>query len=224
MSEPDGRFEGSSPPARGRASRARRRPHAMGFIPACAGESGDPYGRASFRRVRPRLRGGETTCRNVSSPAEGSSPPARGRGEQAACHHRVVGFIPACAGESNRGASAPRGTGVHPRLRGGEPQCAEGGSGGEGSSPPARGRGRSDAGKSQTTGFIPACAGERPGPRRTGCARWVHPRLRGGEGTAAATPHTGGGSSPPARGRDFRRLVAHGRQGFIPACAGESSG
>ena len=72
------------------------------------------------------------------------------------------------------------------------------------------------------TGFIPACAGERPDGFRLPAYQGVHPRLRGGELSQHGTVAPVMGSSPPARGRVRRPLQPHLRLGFIPACAGES--
>ena len=122
-----------------------------------------------------------------------------------------------------KGAPAINDARVHPRVRGADPPqdvdvkpCA-------GSSPRARGRLLRVVAAGDVAGFIPACAGETSAARCRRASSWVHPRVRGGDGRKAVSVTLDQGSSPRARGR--RRAVVADRehQGFIPACAGETS-
>jgi len=134
------RGSGSSPPARGRGAADQQQPVVVGFIPACAGESGQAWSPDQQSRVHPRLRGGESPSRTMRTSWTGSSPPARGTRLTSAGEHVNHGFIPACAGESRMPSALPDASGVHPRLRGGEDSPFIVGVLPMGSSPPARGR------------------------------------------------------------------------------------
>ena len=72
--------------------------------------------------------------------------------------------------------------------------------------------------------FIPACAGNTAAPQRSGGGPAVHPRLCGEHVQIGVGTTQNGGSSPPVRGT----LVPSHRQGpaagFIPACAGNTTG
>jgi len=152
---------GSSPPARGRVDAALDAVETAGFIPACAGESCAGRLPPCGPGVHPRLRGGETAMHAAAASAGGSSPPARGRDCDARRGGFGWGFIPACAGERGVTTTLCQPMRVHPRLRGGEPSAVFNSMFNPGSSPPARGRGRSRPGNVNRIGFIPACAGER---------------------------------------------------------------
>ena len=215
---------GSSPQARGRVQEGARGVGQAGFIPAGAGESRGHHRREGGPGVHPRRRGGEVSVWAEKTPAQGSSPQARGRDYRCTCGRRLQGFIPAGAGERNPRSRSHRLGRVHPRRRGGEQAPAEHASACPGSSPQARGRVRERLGARVDRGFIPAGAGESARHVAKPSFPGVHPRRRGGEACATgATPLTRG-SSPQARGRG--QLVAGAGRclGFIPAGAGERGG
>ena len=155
-------------------------------------------------------------------PGKGSSPHARGRADDAVADAAEGGFIPACAGERTGGHPSRATIRVHPRMRGGEVQLGTANPLLVGSSPHARGRVLLAPSYRNLVGFIPACAGERPGQGDELGQVGVHPRMRGGEASAEASPYHNRGSSPHARGRGKRGSQTPGDRGFIPACAGES--
>ena len=215
---------GSSPPARGRDVALDGHILHSGFIPACAGERTAAWRHEGEPGVHPRLRGGELLGRLAGGDLPGSSPPARGRANRAHRIDRGVGFIPACAGERPGACRIRPDHGVHPRLRGGERRTMVPLSADRGSSPPARGREQPPGGMRGNQGFIPACAGERRHGAPAPNVRRVHPRLRGGEFWPAMPASAPWGSSPPARGRAFPKVMKLCYPGFIPACAGERTG
>ncbi len=110
---------GSSPPARGRGDVVEGAGAADRIIPACAGKG--PTCMKGYRNEpdHPRLRGEGQGQLVAAHDPPGSSPPARGRGQNvldAAGRDRI---IPACAGKGCPSATTvPRGA-DHPRLRGG---------------------------------------------------------------------------------------------------------
>ena len=134
-----------------------------------------------------------------------------------------VRFIPAGAGNS---AAIWRRLGqcaVHPRRRG-EQRCrialcnlrA-------GSSPQARGTDHVLVRVDVVIRFIPAGAGNRCRGGRQNSTRTVHPRRRGEQAARPSRGEKKRGSSPQARGTDFRRESLSEDVRFIPAGAGNSS-
>ena len=192
---------GSSPRARGRRAKRVREGRIPGFIPACAGETAWCRSWRRTRRVHPRVRGGDGDQWKVAAGPGGSSPRARGRPCAPPCQLPKPGFIPACAGETQRRRRIARGREVHPRVRGGddgESRCV---SGGDGSSPRARGRLAIEIAQHGAIGFIPACAGETFAIKHSMRPRRVHPRVRGGDPHGCGLRRAPDGSSPRARGR-----------------------
>jgi hypothetical protein len=131
------------------------------------------------------------------------------------------GTIPARAGEPSAMATWSSREGDHPRAGGGTfcgsaSTCAATG-------PSPRGRGnrcRCDCGK-ETTGTIPARAGEPPRHRGRSPEAWDHPRAGGGTYNSVSGMLTRAGPSPRGRG-NHGCLCEEGRGiGTIPARAGE---
>ncbi len=173
--------------------------------------------------AHPRLRGDHRTPDLLIANDKGSSPPARGPQWYALLWSFLTGLIPACAGTTwgaQRPAQFDR---AHPRLRGDHTHSHGGGSGDEGSSPPARGprfeRGYALIGLR----LIPACAGTTRARSRS--FRWAraHPRLRGDHCRSRCCCLPGWGSSPPARGPHRVPVHRPWRTGLIPACAGTTA-
>ncbi len=215
------RDHGPSPRARGSLQdvEAVRRRHRS--IPACAGEPSAATWRAPPPTVHPRVRGGADVAQRSRLRWAGPSPRARGS------HHRRGGgavgqrSIPACAGEPG---GARRGTArgwVHPRVRGGA--CARRWRPFHplGPSPRARGSHIEPGQHLAEDRSIPACAGEPGGGRRRPPAEPVHPRVRGGATEKEAAKASLKGPSPRARGSHLALPHRRGRDGSIPACAGE---
>ena len=201
------RSTGSSPPARGTPYRHHHDGYCHRFIPACAGNTANgviPFG---MMPVHPRLRGEHSKHYAPLVPPAGSSPPARGTRSILAQTTNIARFIPACAGNTSvRAERYPTGT-VHPRLRGEHLLDDILALQHHGSSPPARGTHLGPVEELARFRFIPACAGNTslPEPRPDGLA--VHPRLRGEHEPVGAEMDAVIGSSPPARGTHFLKLV-----------------
>ena len=196
-----GKF-GSSPRVRG----TRRHPAIvkarLRFIPACAGNTctrGAPRRRIS---VHPRVCGEHARVPKVVTASRGSSP--RVRGTRTTCGDGVAPsrFIPACAGNTAAGFSAPGEATVHPRV------CGE--------------HIRDGRACVFFRRFIPACAGNTRARSMAPTCCSVHPRVCGEHAQAARENNPAGGSSPRVRGtrRGNPRLQALPR--FIPACAGNT--
>ncbi len=109
---------GSSPRGRGTHLARYRGKSVRRFIPAWAGNTNRSQAKAPAAPVHPRV-GGEHLVSDIVCPLRcGSSP--RGRGTRGVFLARVVAhrFIPAWAGNTAAGFSAPITMSVHPRVGG----------------------------------------------------------------------------------------------------------
>ena len=130
----------------------------------------------------------------------GSSPLARGTQRSTGERQRVVGLIPARAGNTEYQSSDHRNTRAHPRSRGEHERCAPITSSKPGSSPLARGTPTLALEWVRPSGLIPARAGNTPRHSLPEARTGAHPRSRG-EHALKGSSHQGyWGSSPLARG------------------------
>ena len=100
---------GSSPRVRGTHQQAALNSIAGRFIPACAGNSRSYSACRARRPVHPRVCGELRAWPIVLNAAVGSSPRVRGTLQMLRAIVRRRRFIPACAGNSRRGAGGRRG-------------------------------------------------------------------------------------------------------------------
>ena len=91
-----------------------------------------------------------------------------------------------------------------------------------GSSPHVRGTPARKLGSEQPVRFIPACAGNASGLAAHRCSGTVHPRMCGERIVEAIASAILNGSSPHVRGTPGAARHGHGRDRFIPACAGNA--
>ena len=113
------------------------------------------------------------------TPAEGSSPHARGAHLLRPAYPHRRGIIPACAGSTQRAGRTARPRRDHPRMRGEHVTSIGSPSMFAGSSPHARGAQRADHAADLSAGIIPACVGSTPVADSDFIFRWDHPRMRG---------------------------------------------
>ncbi len=197
---------GSSPRARGAVEVIKEESMIGRFIPACAGSSRHYTAGCRSHAVHPRVRGEQFLPLLLAETINGSSPRARGAGNDTKRSARPHRFIPACAGSSVIGhQSAPQCT-VHPRVRGEQGSLIQCPKICNGSSPRARGAVISGAKSTLYARFIPACAGSSAacGAGRAGQA--VHPRVRGEQPSVSMRSRASRSSSPRARGAAIRVL------------------
>ncbi len=194
--------DGSSPRARGTATRTGRNNRYTRFIPAGAGNSVRSGGLALPRPVHPRGRGEQNLGVVLRAGHLGSSPRARGTGHLARHVDHDVRFIPAGAGNSSSTVTCKPLLSVHPRGRGEQADKAWLNVAGNGSSPRARGTEEPQNQQGQSKRFIPAGAGNRRGYRREISLLSVHPRGRGEQHGGPPPTNADTGSSPRARGTE----------------------
>ena len=213
---------GSSPRTRGTAlvglaAIAERR-----FIPAHAGNSCSTRPTRSCATVHPRARGEQKRPMTDGQKAAGSSPRTRGTDARGGEAGRAVRFIPAHAGNRNRGGEHGLDTAVHPRARGEQDTEPPWDAGRNGSSPRTRGTGASGRPTQGPPRFIPAHAGNSctSFTARFDCT--VHPRARGEQLPGAHRMAESHGSSPRTRGTAAYDGARAADVRFIPAHAGNS--
>ena len=193
--------------------------------------------------VHPRVCGELAYLRAEAERLGGSSPRVRGTPPRRRHDPRGGRFIPACAGNSQRGHSRRSPVTVHPRVCGELRQPIAQLLAQFGSSPRVRGTRRHLLLCPVAGRFIPACAGNsRVRGARLSAGFGSSPRVRGTlvrepceelvgrfipacAGNSVAAPSTMGvrsGSSPRVRGTPGRRWRCSRPRRFIPACAGNS--
>ncbi len=96
----NGKYNGSSPRARGTVASAYSSPPAQRFIPASAGNSLAVIAQQQRTAVHPRERGEQLRASTIRRTAFGSSPRARGTDTDYGHAIAVDRFIPASAGNS----------------------------------------------------------------------------------------------------------------------------
>ena len=110
---------GLSPRVRGNPPAIDLRVDERRSIPACAGEPTRSRRQRLPRGVYPRVCGGTPISEHQLIPGEGLSPRVRGNHYCGGRNKRLVGSIPACAGEPARRRIAFRLPWVYPRVCGG---------------------------------------------------------------------------------------------------------
>ena len=152
--------EGLSPRVRGNPSNALLASAPPGSIPACAGEPGSGAASAPASPVYPRVCGGTLAGGLSQVVSQGLSPRVRGNRLLLRLGHRIVGSIPACAGEPPRPFSDSQRERVYPRVCGGTSAIRAMNVDWQGLSPRVRGNPSATGRTSRGSGSIPACAGE----------------------------------------------------------------
>ena len=195
------------------------------FIPACAGNATrQPCGGTTGTGSSPRVRGTPmpSVCRLL---CPGSSPRVRGTPNRQAAQHRLVRFIPACAGNANRhGLCKRRSARFIPACAGNALVAGSLVFNIGGSSPRVRGTRRwpldhivLNPGSSPRVRGTPATA------CRVAASSSVHPRVCG-ERMVDMPPGDHNDRFIPACAGNARRKSASRRPllRFIPACAGNA--
>ena len=152
-------FTGSSPHARGARPSHDRHHSGRRLIPACAGSTHGPSRQDRSRRAHPRMRGEHRASIPPPSPANGSSPHARGAQKERLEADAMPGLIPACAGSTGLRHLTSDPARAHPRMRGEHSTTTNAPNSTGGSSPHARGARDPGGRRPRDGGLIPACAG-----------------------------------------------------------------
>ena len=195
----------------------------LGSIPARAGEPQPAARPTRSTRVYPRPCGGTESPAAIWPIRRGLSPPVRGNPRFKGGVGVLTWSIPARAGEPRARPRSGRSDGVYPRPCGGtRPTCARGRDI-QGLSPPVRGNLRQSGHAGNSTGSIPARAGEPTAHQKMCPMSGVYPRPCGGTVQSAAAHLQSRGLSPPVRGNRTRKNTNLAAMGSIPARAGEPS-
>ena len=191
---------GLSPRVRGNRGGIRGYHFGLRSIPARAGEPARGGTRGSASAVYPRACGGTPGIQEGAQLDIGLSPRVRGNQVVEEPIGRVLGSIPARAGEPARPAGGPRRCWVYPRACGGTGGVQAALRAGHGLSPRVRGNREVALLRPRLDGSIPARAGE---PSRTGgspSGSTVYPRACGGTTNGAMSWPCSSGLSPRVRG------------------------
>ena len=158
-----------------------------------------------------------------TTPADGSSPLARGTLLHAGLDDAGGRFIPARAGNTPKNAGIVATAPVHPRSRGEHSGRSAPTIGYSGSSPLARGTRHAGMVQGSRRRFIPARAGNTCSSRPLARPPPVHPRSRGEHASKLAAAVAQTGSSPLARGTRETASPEPRKLRFIPARAGNTT-
>ena len=202
------RLRGLSPRVRGNRARVDAPRLQERSIPACAGEPLPPWLSDDDGKVYPRVCGGTGRSDDRAGNEEGLSPRVRGNHPAPRLRVRLVGSIPACAGEPHRVVWRCAAGGVYPRVCGGTCCGRTRRVLSAGLSPRVRGNLVACIPTVGGDRSIPACAGE-PSPSR---ARKrpvsVYPRVCGGTWIARMLTACRRGLSPRVRGNPQDAITA----------------
>ncbi len=112
-------FRGLSPRVRGNPKGGCMYESFMRSIPACAGEPNTWLAFLGLAAVYPRVCGGTREALSSNGADKGLSPRVRGNLKKTVVHGKLVGSIPACAGEPLRLEQYHGDNPVYPRVCGG---------------------------------------------------------------------------------------------------------
>ena len=171
-----------------------------GSIPACAGEPPPCSAITVCSSVYPRVCGGTVPKLLVPPKTLGLSPRVRGNPVKARRIRRIVGSIPACAGEPRASPTSSTRPTVYPRVCGGTRRRRRRRVLPLGLSPRVRGNQMYRRCHRCRSRSIPACAGEPLGASVTTYSFRVYPRVCGGTGFGGIVGNPSSGLSPRVRG------------------------
>ena len=215
-------LRGSSPRVRGTRPGWIRPRTLLRFIPACAGNAIGATRNCVGASVHPRVCGERLMSLSAATPRLGSSPRVRGTRDAGRRPVEADRFIPACAGNAERGALIKIDRPVHPRVCGERATICFRSNSASGSSPRVRGTLAAWAGMTARDRFIPACAGNAGEATLRTSTDSVHPRVCGERKNLTIGGLFHNGSSPRVRGTRAGRHVEPQHHRFIPACAGNA--
>ncbi len=221
MPKLDARPEGLSPLARGNLAARSRLSRSLGPIPARAGQPCFSRFAGILLGAYPRSRGATELAELGEADDVGLSPLARGNLVNFVFGSMTVGPIPARAGQPPPRWRTSRSCRAYPRSRGAT-RCSQSNARRRwGLSPLARGNRTPFLLPPNSTGPIPARAGQPCWRWTCRTEPWAYPRSRGATSRTCRTAHSSTGLSPLARGNLRSRNRRMIRWGPIPARAGQ---
>ncbi len=177
---------GLSPHTRGKLQCVVTLAPLLGPIPAYAGETSGARTEHLAAGAYPRIRGGNFVKSTARRSDRGLSPHTRGKHSRCGHSNRLIGPIPAYAGETKKTPLTQGPRRAYPRIRGGNIELAYHFRKDLGLSPHTRGKQSHRKGFRVGCGPIPAYAGETPPPRRRQMNIRAYPRIRGGNAYQSA--------------------------------------
>ena len=194
----------------------------LGIIPAYAGNTVRGSAVMMVGRDHPRVCGEHRNGRHHRHVHRGSSPRMRGTRLKGSYHMPTFGIIPAYAGNTCPKLAASMLHRDHPRVCGEHTASTQVLRRSLGSSPRMRGTLLRVRAERQSTGIIPAYAGNTRISQLQGMTTRDHPRVCGEHLTENEAHREGEGSSPRMRGTLAVVFNYDGYMGIIPAYAGNT--
>ena len=213
---------GSSPRMRGTRHHARLETVETGIIPAYAGNTRERHGTVSDRRDHPRVCGEHILGDSNADIHRGSSPRMRGTRGGGIGALRLVGIIPAYAGNTTLALLRDVWVLNHPRVCGEHQMYGSLVGWDSGSSPRMRGTPSGVVGFVYKAGIIPAYAGNTFSRFLGMPDGWDHPRVCGEHRLFSIRFLSYRGSSPRMRGTLGLPARHRYESGIIPAYAGNT--
>ena len=213
----------SIPRVRGKHHKSRLEDQVYRSIPARAGETKRGVTAVACRGVHPRACGGNQGGETSATCGRGPSPRVRGKPIETTIKGGLPGSIPARAGETTFISCNARMSRVHPRACGGNGATVIVADRFKGPSPRVRGKRCEVGARPGQERSIPARAGETAGWNIRYGDAGVHPRACGGNHAIIEYLNRLTGPSPRVRGKHPLGDRSAGRDGSIPARAGETS-
>ncbi len=170
--------------------------------------------------VHPHVRGDDLHALHLRIVRIGSPPRAWGRRALLARLFSVGRFTPTCVGTTTRRRAEPRGTAVHPHVRGDDSFSFAWFFSTFGSPPRAWGRRCRLFGALALTRFTPTCVGTTRTCNASLTRRAVHPHVRGDDRQSAPATVARRGSPPRAWGRRGWGMPVLLANRFTPTCVG----
>ncbi len=214
---------GLSPLARGTLELSNRPGSASRFIPAGAGNTSLSTAGRKFGPVYPRWRGEHFAVSTSHFSRSGLSPLARGTLELSNRPGSASRFIPAGAGNTDKGIYEKGSETVYPRWRGEHRLVCSAAGNTCGLSPLARGTRGHQPPRTYALRFIPAGAGNTLRQKPSSALFAVYPRWRGEHPLVFVGEMPRVGLSPLARGTLYGANNVTATTRFIPADAGNTA-
>ena len=217
------RARGPPPRAWGQQGHRDQPERHLRSTPTCVGTTRTWQMETSVCRVHPHVRGDNDPSEMLTAMSPGPPPRAWGQLLRDALDGLLTGSTPTCVGTTRLRKRGRRRDEVHPHVRGDNLRSPGAHPRGNGPPPRAWGQHRLEQVEKATAGSTPTCVGTTTPNRCAGCARTVHPHVRGDNGSAGSAAGVPLGPPPRAWGQPDRGDLGLRRGGSTPTCVGTTA-
>ena len=216
---------GGSPPRTWGRRRARRAvPGVRRFTPTYVGQTPGTGAGTASTSVHPHVRGADLAKKASIAASSGSPPRTWGRLTAPGSGFTLPRFTPTYVGQTRARVPHPRGTPVHPHVRGADTTPGPMATRESGSPPRTWGRHGPPWGGRRTVRFTPTYVGQTRSFRLWRNCRPVHPHVRGADAGVERLRPRVDGSPPRTWGRRELRGDAVRDDRFTPTYVGQTPG